>query len=92
MASISPPVVLDVRECYERDICCIPSKHIPLREISPLRITWPLQQEIIVFCKAGARSAQAAERLQSAGYTNISSLEGGILQWIADIDGQLMQY
>ena len=92
MASSSPPVVIDVREAYERDICYIPSMHIPLREISPLRITWPLHQEIVVFCKAGARSSQAVEQLQSAGYTNISSLKGGILQWIADIDGQLMQY
>lgn len=36
---------------------------------------------VMVYCKAGARSADAAKRMQQMGFENVYDLEGGILSW-----------
>jgi rhodanese-related sulfurtransferase len=37
--------------------------------------------EIIVYCKVGNRTALAARSLRSAGYRNVTGLEGGFDEW-----------
>jgi len=37
--------------------------------------------EIILYCGGGYRSALAAEALQKMGYTNVASMDGGIRGW-----------
>lgn len=39
--------------------------------------------EIILYCGGGFRSALAAEALQKMGYTNVISMDGGIREWRA---------
>jgi rhodanese-related sulfurtransferase len=39
--------------------------------------------EIILYCGGGFRSVLAAEALQKMGYTNVSSMDGGIRAWRA---------
>ena len=41
-------------------------------------------QEIIVYCRSGARSKQASNKLLAQGYTNVFDL-GGILNWPYDV-------
>lgn len=41
----------------------------------------PKNKEIYVYCKAGGRSAQAAEILKQNGFKMIYNLEGGFTQW-----------
>jgi rhodanese-related sulfurtransferase len=36
---------------------------------------------IVVYCSLGIRSEDIAEKLKSAGYTNVSNLYGGIFEW-----------
>ena len=38
---------------------------------------------IFVYCKAGSRSAKAAEQLAEMGFKNIYNLDGGIMKWNA---------
>lgn len=38
---------------------------------------------VFVYCKAGGRSADAAERLMDIGFTSIYDLEGGYMAWKA---------
>lgn len=38
-------------------------------------------EEIVLYCGGGHRSALAAEALQRMGYTNVSSMAGGIGEW-----------
>jgi len=38
---------------------------------------------VFVYCKSGARSAKASEKLQELGFTTIYQLEGGFLKWNA---------
>ncbi|MFM7841066.1 MAG: rhodanese-like domain-containing protein [Nitrospira sp.] len=39
------------------------------------------QAEIILYCGGGFRSALAADSLGQMGYTNVTSMEGGIRAW-----------
>lgn len=39
------------------------------------------QQPVLVYCKAGARSAEAASILKKKGFTQVYDLEGGIMSW-----------
>ncbi|MDO7887710.1 rhodanese-like domain-containing protein [Hymenobacter cheonanensis] len=34
-----------------------------------------------VYCRSGARSAQAAKQLTAAGFAHVSNLLGGVLDW-----------
>lgn len=40
-------------------------------------------EEIILYCGGGFRSALAADNLQKMGYTNVFSMAGGMREWIA---------
>ncbi len=42
----------------------------------------PQDQPIVVYCRSGNRSAQAAQILQAAGYTGVYDL-GGVIDWTA---------
>ena len=37
--------------------------------------------EVVLYCGGGFRSALAADNLQKMGYTNVSSMDGGIRDW-----------
>jgi rhodanese-related sulfurtransferase len=37
--------------------------------------------EVILFCRSGNRSMQAAEKLQGLGYNKVVNVEGGITNW-----------
>ncbi len=80
-------LLLDVRETWERNLSKVtPSIHHPLSEfINGLNENFPkdLSQEIAVYCKAGVRSMQACEILQSHGYKKLFNLSGGMNEWQA---------
>jgi len=85
--------IVDVREEFEYEIARIEdSKLIPLGEL-PARLD-ELQQdeEIVLLCKSGARSAHAAELLRAAGFTRAHNLEGGIDAWAYKIDPAMPKY
>lgn len=43
--------------------------------------TYDKSKPIFVYCKAGGRSAQAADKLAELGFKEIYNLEGGIMKW-----------
>ena len=47
---------------------------------------------LVLYCKAGARSARAAETLMAAGIAGVRSLDGGIEAWTRDVDPSLPRY
>ena len=77
-------LVLDVREPDEYDQGALPNVlHIPRGHLeaqiegkAPDR-----DQEIVVYCAGGVRSAFAAKTLQELGYTNVLSMIGGFGRW-----------
>jgi len=77
-------LVLDVREPDEfeqgtlADVLHIPRGHLEAQIEG--RAT-DRNQEIIVYCAGGIRSAFAARTLQELGYTNVLSMAGGFGRW-----------
>jgi rhodanese-related sulfurtransferase len=74
-------VLLDVREDNEWDKSRIPGAIHVGRGVLEGRIESRLPQKstpIVVYCQSGARSAVAADVLGKMGYTNVSSLAGGL--------------
>jgi len=85
--------VLDVREPHEIAICRIEGTwEIPLGQLPQHFAEVPKDQDVVVHCKLGGRSAQAVEFLKSQGYTNVKNLAGGIIRWIDDVDDSLNKY
>ena len=86
MASESDYLILDVRtrEEYEQShipgAVCVPNESIGSGELSALPRK---DQLILVYCRSGNRSKQAAQKLTDAGYTNIVEF-GGILSWTGE--------
>src|ERR671931_2930673 len=80
------PVLVDVRESTEWDAGHIPgAKHVP-RAYLESRIEGAVgadrDQEIVLYCASGQRSALAAHTLtQQLGFSNVKSMTGGITLW-----------
>lgn len=92
LASDSPPLLLDVREDWERQVAAIPeSVHIPLGEL-PGRLAELPETGIIVYCHHGGRSLQAALWLEQQGFDDVANLDGGIDAWSRSIDDSIPRY
>jgi adenylyltransferase/sulfurtransferase len=86
--------IVDVREPNEYQISRIPGAVlIPLGEV-PARFKAELDpdDEIVVHCKVGARSAKAADFLRTQGFKRVLNLKGGILDWIDKVDPSQPKY
>lgn len=81
-------ILLDVRtqaEYEEKHIpnaICIPNETIGSSEIPDLP---DKDQLILVYCRSGNRSKQAAAKLAALGYTNVVEF-GGILDWSGETE------
>jgi len=85
--------LLDVREIFEHEIARIDgAKLIPLREIGARAEELPREEQIIVHCHSGKRSAQAVRLLRERGFRNVYNLEGGIDAWSSEIDPAVPRY
>ena len=85
--------IVDVREPNEYQINRIPgSELIPLGEVPRRYRELDPDEEIVVHCKMGARSAKAADFLRSMGFKNVLNLRGGILDWIDKVDPTQPKY
>jgi len=87
------PVIIDVREPHEFEICRIPqSTLIPLGQIETRVHELNREHDIVVHCKSGARSAKAVKFLKEAGFEKVRNLKGGILAWSEQIDPSVPKY
>jgi len=75
--------LIDVREEWEFDEDNIGAQLMPLGEI-PVRLSeieHLKDEEVIVHCRSGARSAKALKFLTSQGFSNVINVKGGILAY-----------
>jgi adenylyltransferase/sulfurtransferase len=85
--------LVDVREPNEFQINRIPGAVlIPLGEVPRRYRELNPDDEIVVSCKVGVRSARAADFLRSVGFTRVLNLRGGILEWIDKVDPSQPKY
>jgi adenylyltransferase/sulfurtransferase len=47
---------------------------------------------MVVHCKSGMRSAKAIQFLRQQGFTKLTNLKGGILDWAEKIDPKMPRY
>ena len=92
LAAPDPPLVLDVREVWERDIARLPGTvDIPMGEVPGRLAELPKDRDIVVMCRSGGRSLKVSQFLDTSGY-RVANLAGGILAWSRDIDPTLRTY
>lgn len=87
-----PPYLLDVREPWEWAVSSLVdhgARLIPLGELGERIGEIPDDRAIVVYCRTGQRSMEAARRIAEAGHTAVSNLSGGIVAWAQEIDSGL---
>lgn len=76
--------LIDVREPDEHAAFNIGGIFLPLGNIKMMQIEDIedlKNEEVICYCRSGIRSMQACLILESAGFTHVKNMEGGMLGW-----------
>lgn len=76
--------LIDVREPAEYDEYNIGGRLVPLGKIQDMEVEElePLkEEEVIIHCRSGKRSAAACLLLDAMGFQNTVNVEGGVLAW-----------
>jgi rhodanese-related sulfurtransferase len=87
------PVLLDVRQDWETRLCRLPNAvHIPIEEIELRVEELNPDDEIVVYCHQGVRSAAVAQWLRQLGFKNVHNLAGGVDAWARTVDPAMRRY
>lgn len=87
------PVLLDVREPWEWDVCRIAGAIlIPMSDLPTRLNELNKQAETVVICHHGVRSYHAARYLESLGFTDVINLSGGVAAWADEVDPTMARY
>jgi len=74
--------ILDVRQPEEWIQFHIPDATlIPLGDLPSRLNEVPKDREVVVVCRTGHRSQQGRDILLNAGFTNVTSMAGGVTEW-----------
>jgi adenylyltransferase/sulfurtransferase len=72
-------VLIDVRESYEHTAGNLGGINIPMSELPSRMSEVPKTDDVILYCRSGARSAYAIQSLAQAGWSNLINLSGGVM-------------
>jgi rhodanese-related sulfurtransferase len=87
------PVLIDVREPWELDVCRIEGvKPLPMRSIPARFLELKRDAETVVICHHGARSYQVCMFLEQQGFGRLYNLHGGMAAWSRDVDPSTPTY
>lgn len=95
LADPSPPHLLDVREEEEHRIARVPGATlIPLGELAARlnEIAAWKNDEVLVLCHHGLRSAHAVAHLRASGFSKLYNVRGGIDLWSRTVDPSIPKY
>ncbi len=88
-----PPFVVDVREPEEWAIGHLAAAHlIPKGELAERVDELTKARELVLYCRSGKRSGEAARLLLDLGFSHVKSLRGGINAWSQQVDPTVPQY
>lgn len=75
-------IFIDVREADEFQSGHIEGmRNMPLSTLNETYSQLPKDKEIVIICRSGNRSMQAAELLQDKGYSKVINVDGGMNDW-----------
>jgi rhodanese-related sulfurtransferase len=87
------PLLLDVREAGEYEICHIAnSQLIPMNTIPSCFTELDEEATIVVICHHGMRSYQVGSFLERQGFAHVINLNGGIARWAEEVDLAMARY
>lgn len=82
----SQALFIDVRESHEYAAGHIEGlPNYPLSSFMETFHELPRDREIVIICRSGNRSIQAAKILKEQGYQQITNVKGGMLAWNGDV-------
>ena len=76
--------VIDVREPHELtgELGCIAgSQSVPMGSFPQAAQGWPREQPLLIVCRSGRRSREVCEKLADLGFTHVTNLRGGMLDY-----------
>lgn len=87
------PLLLDVREPWEYEICHIDgSINIPMGHIPQQLAQLQGATEIVVICHHGIRSQNVIQFLQQQSIKGLVNLDGGVDAWAREVDLDMPLY
>lgn len=87
------PLLLDVREPAEFNICHIESSQLlPMGQVVAAIDDLPKERPIVVICHHGMRSLSIAMYLEQQGFEQVMNLSGGIDAWSRQVDLDMQTY
>jgi adenylyltransferase/sulfurtransferase len=89
------PAILDVRETHEWRISNLGpygARLVPLGRLQEVIGELDPEQDLVIYCRSGHRSAIAVQQLASVGFGRALNLRGGINEWARRIDPSLPTY
>jgi len=85
--------LIDVREPHELEISQLEDATlIPLGAFAARMNELDSAEDLVLFCRTGARSARALDLLRTAGFRKLKNLKGGINAWAREVDPSLPTY
>jgi len=87
------PLLLDVREPWEHQICHLPgSLLMPMRTVPTRLAELDRNAETVVICHHGMRSYQVATFLARSGFSRVYNLSGGMDAWARSVEASMAVY
>jgi rhodanese-related sulfurtransferase len=87
------PLLLDVREPWEHQICHIAgSRLLPMRTLPAQLDQLERDTPVVCICHHGARSAHVAMWLARQGFADVYNLSGGVDAWARQVDPKMATY
>ena len=88
-----PVVLLDVRDDWETKLARLENAiHIPTEEIELRAGELDPNEETVVYCHHGVRSAAVASYLRQLGFAKVANLSGGLDEWARSVDRGMRRY
>ena len=92
-ASRAKPVLLDVRETWEFELCKLSgSTLVPMSTIQGRLDELNRDAETVVICHHGGRSMQVALFLERQGFGRVFNLTGGVDAWAQTVETTMARY
>jgi rhodanese-related sulfurtransferase len=87
------PMLLDVREPWEFEIChIVGSINLPMAQIPQNLHRFQDTPEIVVICHHGIRSQHVIQFMQQLNGSTLINLEGGVEAWAREVDPDMPVY
>lgn len=85
--------LIDVREPHEYDVSNLGGELIPMGSVPDNVEKIARDKKVVLYCRSGRRSADTITWLErNHKFDNLYNLQGGILEWVEEIDPDMETY